>query len=186
MELAVVRPRGTVVTRIGAYAFGVCFFGLIPVVLVMPFGPPPGHPAYLIAWAIGAVIAVFAMRRVVRRTIDSNYLTLTEDRIVLGREGQASVNLEDVVDTVPVLTQNRFLQPPVVQVNPEQFTTVLLRLRDGSRLPLSARRNVTGFEQFLINLFERVRPTIRIQGELSEADKAVLGPRNANKLHPPG
>lgn len=186
VELAAVRPKGTVFSRVGAYAFGVFFFGLIPVVLVMPFGPPPGHPAYLIAWAVGAVIASFFMHRVVRRTLESSYLTLTADRLTVGRDSPTTIRLEDVVDTVPILSQHKVFQQPVAAVNSEQFTVVLLRLRDGSRLPLSALRNVQGFEAFLIQLFGLVRPTIKVQGELSAGDLAVLGARHANKLHGPG
>ena len=120
-----------------------------------------------------------------RRTLDSSYLTLGADRLTLGEDASTAILLEDVVDTVPILSQHKPFQPLVAAVNPEQFTVVLLRLRDGSRLPLSARHNVQGFEPFLVKLFELVRPTIRIQGELSAEDLAVLGPRNANRLHRP-
>jgi len=185
-ELAAVRPKRMLVSRIGAYAFGIFFYGLIPVVLVIPFGPPPGHPAYLVAWALGAVIASVVMRRVVRRTMESCHLTLYADRLTVGRHSPTTIQLEDVVDTVPILSQHKALQKPVAAVNSEQFTVVLLRLRDGSRLPLSALNNVQGFEAFLIQLFGVLRSTIKTQGELSPGDIAVLGTRRANRLHPPG
>jgi hypothetical protein len=185
VELAAVSPKGTLFSRIGAYAFGMCFFGLVPVLLIIPFGLPPGHPGYLAAWAVGAVIASFFMHRVVRRTMEGSYLTLTADRLTIGKHSPTTIRLEDVVDTVPILSQHKAFQKPVAAVNSEQFTVVLLRLRDGSRLPLSALRNAQGFEAFLIQLFGLVRPTIKTQGDLSAGDIAVLGARNANKLHGP-
>jgi hypothetical protein len=76
-------------------------------------------------------------------------------------------------------------QKAFADVNPRQFTVVLLRLRDGSRLPLSAPHHVQGYENFLVKLFGLVGPTIRTRGELSAGDLAVLGARNANRIHAP-
>jgi hypothetical protein len=182
-ELAAVRPKGMLLRRIGMYAFGMLFFGLVPVVLVAPFGPPPGHPAYLVAWAVGAIASVFVMHRLIRRMLEACHLTLTEGRIILGWKSTTSVPIGDIVDTVPVYSGHKPFQKAFAAVNPQQFTVVLLRLRDGSRLPLSAPHHVHGYEKFLVKLFGLVGPTIRTQGELSAADLAVMGPRNANKLH---
>jgi hypothetical protein len=110
---------------------------------------------------------------------------LTEGRIVLGWKSTTSVPIADIVDTVPVYSGHKAFQKAFAAVNPQQFTVVLLRLRDGSRLPLSAPHHVLGYENFLVKLFGLVGPTIRTQGELSDGDLAVLGARNANKVHAP-
>ena len=117
--------------------------------------------------------------------MDRAHLTLTTQHLVLGAKDTSTVQLSDIVDTVPILSEHKPLQKPFAAVNAEQFTVVLLRLRDGSRLPLSAIHGMQGFENFLIKLFGLVGPTIRTQGELTVADIAVLGTRNANKLHRP-
>ena len=183
--LASVRPKGTILFRLCAYAVGILLYGLIPVALLMPFGLPKGHIAYVVAWILGAAVAGFTMHWLVRRTLESSYLTLSADRLTVGRYSPTTIRLAEVVDTVPILSQNKPFQKPVAAVNSEQFTVVLLRLRDGSRLPLSALRNVQGFEEFLIQLFDLVRPTIKVQGELSLGDLAIMGARHANKLHGP-
>ena len=184
-ELAAVRPNPSVVDRIGIYFLGALFFGLVPVILVMPFGPPPGHPAYLLVWVLGAVVAIVFIHRTITRMRENCHLTLTARHLTLGKTSPTTIQLSDVVDTVPILSGHKHFQKPFAAVNPEQFTVVLLRLRDGSRLPLSAIHRMQGFENFLIKLFGIVGPTIRTQGELSAADIAVLGVRRANKLHGP-
>jgi hypothetical protein len=151
----------------------------------MPFGPPAGHPAYLVAWALGAAISLVVVHRMLRKMMDGCWLTLTAESLTAGRNPAATVRLADIVDTVPILSKPRLLGEPTAAINPEQFTVVLLRLRDGSRLPLSARQGVEGFPDLLRKLLERVGPTIRIQGEVSSADRAVLGPRMANRVHGP-
>ena len=183
--LAAVRPRGTIVFQVGAYVLGIVCYGLIATTFVIPFGLPPGHPIPQIAFVVGALAGTIAMHFTVRRMLDAGYLTLTASRLTLGKHRTATIRLEDVVDTVPILSVHKPLQKPAVAINSEQFTTVLLRLRDGSRLPLSSVRNTEGFEAFLVNLFGLVGPTIRTQGDLSAGDLAVLGARNANKLHKP-
>jgi hypothetical protein len=116
---------------------------------------------------------------------DGCWLTLTSETLTAGRNPPATVRIADVVDTIPILSRTKLLGEPVAAVNPEQFTVVLLRLRDGSRLPLSARQGVEGFPDLLRKLLEMVGPTIRTQGELSAGDLAVLGARNANRIHAP-
>lgn len=186
VELAAVRPRRMLYQRIGMYGFGILFFGLLPVMLLIPFGVPPGHPAYLIAWAAGAVASLFVVHRMIGRMVEACHLTLTEQHLILGDKSKTQIRISDVVDTVPIFSGYKPLQKAFAAINPEQFTVVLLRLRDGSRLPLSAPRRVDGYENFLIKLFGLVAPTIRTQGELSAEDIAVLGPRRANKLQGPG
>lgn len=182
-ELAAVRPNRMSFVRFGLYAMAVLLYGLIPVALVIPFGPPPGHSVYLVAWALGIAIASIVMRRVMQRMMDGCHLTLTTQYLTLGKKSPTMIRIHDVVDTVPILSERKPFEKPTATVNPEQFTVVLLRLRDGSRLPLSARRNVQGFENFLVKLFGLVGPTIRTQGELSAGDIAVLGPSDGNRLH---
>lgn len=183
--LAAVRPQQSAIQSIGMYVFGAVFFGLLPMFLIMPFGLPTGHPAYLIAWVFGAVVSTVVIHRKIGRMRDRAHLTLTTRHLVLGANETTSVQLSDIVDTVPILSEHKPLQTPSAAVNAEQFTVVLLRLRDGSRLPLSAIHGMQGFENFLIKLFEGVGPSIRTQGELTAADIAVLGTRNANKRHRP-
>lgn len=165
------------------YLFGAMFFGLLPMFLVIPLGLPTGHPAYLIAWVFGAVVSTVVIHRKIGRMMDRAHLTLTTQHLVLGANDTSTVQLSEIVDTVPILSEHKALQKPFAAVNAEQFTVVLLRLRDGSRLPLSAIHGMQGFENFLIKLFGLVGPSIRTQGELTAADVAVLGTRNANKLH---
>lgn len=186
LELAAVRPRRMLYQRIGMHAFGILFFGLLPVMLLVPFRVPPGHPAYLIAWAAGAVASLFIVHRMIGRMVEACHLTLTEQHLILGNKSKIRIPISDIVDTVPIFSGHKPLQKAIAVVNPEQFTVVLLRLRDGSRLPLSAPHRVDGYENFLITLFGLVPTTIRTQGELSAGDIAVLGPRRANKLHGPG
>lgn len=169
--------------RIGMYVFGILFFGFLPVMLLIPFGFPAGHPAYLIAWAVGAVASLAVIHRMIGRMVETCHLALTDQHLILGKKSRTTIRISDVVDTVPVFTGHKPLQKAFAAVNPEQFTIVLLRLRDGSRLPLSAPHGVDGYENFLIKLFGLVASTIRTQGELSAGDIAVLGPRRANKLH---
>ena len=183
--LAAVRPQQSVIQSVGMYLFGAVFFGLLPMFLVMPLGLPTGHPAYLIAWAFGAVVSTVVIHRKIGRMMDRAHLTLTTRHLVLGSTDTSTIQLSDIVDTVPILSEHKPLQKPFATVNAEQFTVVLLRLRDGSRLPLSAMHGMQGFENFLIKLFGLVGSTIRTQGELSAGDIAVLGARRANKLHGP-
>jgi hypothetical protein len=171
--------------RIGMYLFGMLFFGLLPVVLLVPFGIPPGHPAYLIVWAVGAIASLAIVHRMIGRMVETCHLTLTDQRLIIGSKSTITIRISDVVDTVPIFSGHKVLQKAFAAVNPEQFTVVLLRLRDGSRLPLSSPHHVEGYENFLIKLFGLVAPTIRTQGELSAGDIAVLGARRANKLHGP-
>lgn len=185
-ELAAVRPQSVLFLRIGFYVFGALFFGLIPVMVLVPLGLPPGHPAFLVTWAVGAAVSLLLIHRMLGRLIETYHLTLTADRITLGQRSPTSIRIEDIVDTVPILSQHKPFQKATATVNSEQFTVVLLRMRDGSRLPLSGSRRVMGFENFLIKLFGLVGPTIRTQGELSPEDIAVMGARRANKLHRPG
>ena len=185
VELAAVRPRPMLYQRIGMHLFGILFFGLVPVVFLVPFGIPPGHPAYLIAWVAGAIASLFVVQRMIGKMVESCHLTLTEQHLILGKKSRTTIRISDVVDTVPVFSGHKALQKPFAAINAEQFTVVLLRLRDGSRLPLSAPHRVDGYENFLIKLFGLVASTIRTQGELSAGDIAVLGPRRANKLHGP-
>jgi hypothetical protein len=184
-ELAVVRPGRMLPFRAAMYAMAIFIYALIPVALVMPFGPPAGHPAYLVAWALGAAISLVVVHRMLRKMMDGCWLTLTSETLTAGRNPPATVRIADIVDTIPILSRTRLLGEPQASVNPEQFTVVLLRLRDGSRLPLSARQGVEGFTEFLKKLLGMVGPTIRTQGEVSSADRAVLGPRMANRVHGP-
>jgi hypothetical protein len=186
VHLAAVRPRRILYRTIGMYAFGMLFFGLLPVMLLMPLGVPPGHAAYLIAWAVGAIASLFIVHRMIGRMAESCHLTLTEQHLTIGSKSTTTIQIRDVVDTVPIYSGHKPFGKAFAAVNPEQFTVILLRLRDGSRLPLSAPRHVEGYENFLIKLFGLVGPTIRTQGVLSAGDVAVLGPRRANKLHEPG
>ena len=183
--LAAVRPQQSAIQRVGMYLFGAVFFGLLPVFLIMPLGLPTGHPAYLIAWVFGAVVSTVVIHRKIGRMMDRAHLTLTTQHLVLGAKDTSIVQLTDIVDTVPILSEHKPLQKPSAAINAEQFTVVLLKLRDGSRLPLSAIHGMKGFEDFLVKLFGMVGPTIQTQGELAAADIAVLGTRNANKLHRP-
>lgn len=171
--------------RIGMYVFGMLFFGLLPTVVLIPLGVPPGHPAYLIAWAVAAVASLFVVHPMIERMVERCHLTLTEQHLTIGSKSRTTVQIRDVVDTVPIYSGHKPFGKAFAAVNPAQFTVVLLRLRDGSRLPLSAPHRVDRYENFLIKLFGLVGTTIRTQGDLSSADLAVLGPRRANKLHAP-
>ena len=185
VELAAVRPHQTRVQRVGMYVFGALFFGLLPMALVIPFGPPPGHPVYLVAWALGAVLSTAVMHRIIDRMMENCHLSLTARHLTLGRKTPRTIPIDDIVDTVPIFSGHKPFQKSFAAVNPEQFTVVLLRLRDGSRLPLAGVYRMQGFENFLLKLFGLVGPTIRTKGELSAGDLAVLGARNANRVHAP-
>jgi hypothetical protein len=184
--LALVRPGGQHIFRLAMYVMAFVFYGPLSMAILLPFDLPQGHPAFYVVYGIGTSASLVLVHWAIRKMMNDCYFTLTAQVLELGNSPKTVVAIGDVVDTIPVAYHYRPFRQPKASASPNRFNILLLRLRNGSRLPLSPVSNVAGFDIFFAKLLEVLKPTFRESAALSPEDVAAMRPGRVNKVQVQG
>lgn len=164
------------------YLMAFVFYGPLAMAVLLPFGLPQKHPAYYVMYCVGVLASLALMHWAIKKMLNGCYFTLTVDFLELGQNPKTVVQISDIVDTVPIAYHHRLLRQPKATTSPIRFNILLLRLRDGSRLPLAPVSNIKGFDKFFAKLYEVLKPTLKESGVLSAEDIAAMRPGCVNTL----
>ena len=168
----------------GGYSLSFLFYGPMAMLILLPFDLRREHPLYYVIYGIGVLISLAFLHRQMKKMVNGCYFRLTAEVLELGREPKTVVRLEKVVEVLPVAYVFRPFQKPKAEVNQEGFNLILLKMRDGSRLPLVPVSNTVGFDDFFRALYDRFIASSAAFSPLVPEDIEVLRPRYLNSLRP--
>jgi hypothetical protein len=184
----VVQPdRSNMVWRVAMYLLPFVFYGPVAVMPLLLLDLPPKHFAYFVAYAIGVIASLAWVHWGTKKILNGCYFALSEETLELGQEPKTVIRVSDIAKAVPVAYRYRPFRRPIAEaVTSERFNVLLLRLNDGSRLPLAPVSNVRGFDRFFAKLVDVVRPVLQERGELSDEDINAMLPSRLNTLQNAG
>lgn len=122
------------------------------------------------------------MHWAINKMLNGCYFTLTVGSLELGQNPKTVIQIADIVDVIPIAYSRRLFWQPKVITSPTRFNILLLRLRDGSRLPLAPVSNVKGFDKFFAKLYEVLKPMLKESCVLSVEDIAAMRQGHVNTL----
>ena len=168
----------------GMYLLPFLFYGPVAALLLLPFGLPPNHWAYYVAYAAGAIAATVAVRRATAVILNGCYFSVSPEHLILGREPKSVIPISEIERAVPVIYHHRlFSRSKAEPATLQRFNVLLLAMKDGSRLALVPVSNLRGVDRFFAAVLETVRPVLRESSPLDRRDIEAMAPSKANTLN---